>query len=70
MQFKFQKNGNVPAYGVGYVTRFAVNTEYLTKFKVENFGGQIHNELWVQADELEEFNNNIVGQIEVTREFR
>ncbi|MCK7526658.1 MAG: hypothetical protein MZV64_58205 [Ignavibacteriales bacterium] len=67
---QISKEWNVPAYGVGYVTRFAVKTDYLTKFKVENVGGQSHNELWVQTEELEEFNNNIVGQIEVTKEFR
>ena len=44
--------------------------DWMTKFKVENVGGQIHNELWVPAEELEEFNSNIVGQIEVTKEFR
>lgn len=67
---QISREWNVAAYGVGYVTRFAVNTDYLTKFKVKNVGGQIHNELWVPAEELEEFNNNIVGQIEVTKEFR
>tara|TARA_R110002124_G_scaffold286085_3_gene465875 strand:+ start:102 stop:398 length:297 start_codon:yes stop_codon:yes gene_type:complete len=67
---QISKEWNVPAYGVGYVTRFAVKTDYLTKFKVENIGGQIHNELWVSEEELEEFNSNIVGQIEVTKEFR
>ena len=67
---QISKEWNVPAYGVGYVTRFAVKTDYLTKFKIENVGGQIHNELWVSAEELEEFNSNIVGQIEVTKEFR
>jgi hypothetical protein len=56
---------NVPAYGVGYVTKFNVDSDYLKKFKVENVGGPIHNELWVLAEELEEFNNNIVGVIEV-----
>ncbi len=67
---QISKEWNVPAYGVGYVTKFAVKTDYLKKFKVENVGGQIHNELWVPAEELEEFNSNIVGQIEVTKEFR
>lgn len=67
---QISKEWNVPAYGVGYVTRFAVKTDYLTKFKVENVGGQIHNELWVPAEELDEFNDNIVGQIEVIKEFR
>ena len=64
------KEWNVPAYGVGYVTKFAIKTEYLTKFSVENVGGQIHNELWIPAEKLDEFNTNIVGHIEVTKEFR
>ena len=67
---QISREWNVPAYGVGYVVRFAVNSDYLQKFKVENVGGVIHNELWVPAEELEEFNSNIVGLIEVTKEFR
>ncbi len=64
------KDWNVPAYGAGYVTRFAVKTGYIKKFKVENVGGKIHNELWIPSEELEEFNSNIVGKIEVTKEFK
>lgn len=60
---------NVPAYGSGYVTKFHVKKEYAQKFKIQNVGGEIHGELWVPAEELEEFNNQIVGLIEVTREF-
>jgi hypothetical protein len=60
---------NVPAYGSGFVTKFEVDTDYLTKFKVENVGGNIYKELWVPAEELEEFNSQIVGQIEVTKSF-
>ena len=60
---------NVPAYGAGFVTKFHLNKEYASKFDVQNVGGQIHNELWVPSDELEEFNNNIVGLIEVIKEF-
>jgi len=54
----------VPASGSGYVTKFNVK-----KFPIQNVGGEIHNELWVPAEELEEFNSNIVGLIEVTRIF-
>ena len=61
---------NVPAYGVGYVTKFEVNAEYLKRFKIENVGGKIHNELWIPAEELEEFNQNIVGKIEVIGEYK
>ena len=63
------RDWNVPASGSGYVTKFAVLQEYLKKFKIENVGGPVHNELWVQAEGLDEFNNNIVGLIEVTQSF-
>jgi hypothetical protein len=42
---QISREWNVPAYGVGYVTRFAVKSAYLKKFNIENVGGQIHNEL-------------------------
>lgn len=64
------KEWNVPAYGVGYVTKFEVSTEYLKRFKIENVGEKIHNELWIPAEELEEFNQNIVGKIEVIGEYK
>jgi hypothetical protein len=64
------RDWNVPASGSGFVTKFAVQTDYVNKFDIQNVGGEIHNELWVPAEELEEFNNNIVGLIEVTKEFR
>ena len=67
---QISKDWNVPAYGVGFVTRFSVKTDYLKKFNIENVGGEVHNELWVPAEELDEFNANIVGQIEVIQEFR
>ncbi|MFN8291712.1 MAG: ADP-ribosylation/crystallin J1 [Chitinophagaceae bacterium] len=63
------RDWNVNASGSGFVTKFHVSKEYIKKFEVQNVGGEIHNELWIPADELEEFNNNITGIIEVTREF-
>jgi hypothetical protein len=56
---------NVPAYGVGYVVKFQIETDFISKYSIENVGGEIHNELWVPAEELEEFNKHIVGNIEV-----
>ena len=64
------KDWNVPAYGFGYVTKFEVNTEYLKNFKIENVGGKIHNELWIPAEELAEFNSHIVGKIEIIGEYK
>lgn len=60
---------NVKSSGSGFVTRFEVNEDYASKFEIQNVGGALHDELWVPAEELEEFNKNIVGKIEVIREF-
>lgn len=64
------RDWNVPASGSGFVTKFAVNEDYASKFEIQNVGGEIHNELWIPAEELDEFNSNIVGQIEITKEFK
>lgn len=55
---------------VGYVTRFAVDTAYLSKFEAKKVGGATHLELWVPAEELDEFCNHIHGTIEIIHEFR
>ncbi len=60
---------NVPASGSGYVTRFRVDTAYLEKFPVQRVGASLHEELWVPAEELEEFNRHLTGPIEVIAEF-
>jgi len=53
----------------GYVTRFDVNADYVSKFDRKIVGGRQHEELWGPAEELEEFNSKIVGLIEVTQKF-
>ena len=53
----------------GYVTAFDLPEDYLQQFAVQNVGGEIHNELWVPADQLEEFNNNIIGEIRLVQSF-
>jgi hypothetical protein len=63
------RDWNVAASGSGFVTKFDVDAAYLLKFEIQNVGGEIHNELWVPAEELEEFNDHIIGLIEVTKEF-
>jgi len=52
---------------LGFVTKFKITEEEYLKYKVENVGGKIHNELWVPAEDLEQFNNSIVGVIEITK---
>ncbi|WP_218376182.1 hypothetical protein [Chitinophaga sp. sic0106] len=56
---------NLPAYGNGYVTAFDVDNEYLANFKVQNVGGNIHDEYWIPAEQLDEFNLHIIGGIKV-----
>ncbi len=55
--------------GRGYVTRFAVEDGYARRFQVHVVGAAHHQELWVPAGELAEFNRHIAGRIEVIREF-
>ncbi len=54
---------------VGIVTEFDVDADYASKFKREVVGGQEHEELWVPSEELDEFNDHIVGEIRVVDVF-
>lgn len=50
----------------GFVTRFAVEQDYVERFPVQVVGSsEAHQELWIPAEDLEEFNRHIVGKIEV-----
>jgi hypothetical protein len=55
---------------VGYVLRFQVRTEFLTHYEVHVVGSSDHREYWIPAEDLQNFNENIVGTIEVISEFR
>ena len=55
--------------GRGYVTRFRVRSEYLSRYEIKTVGSTIHKEFWIPAEDLSEFNQNIVGAIEVIAEF-
>lgn len=64
------RNWNVPASGVGYVTRFRVRREFLDRYDVRQVGGRSILEYWIPAEDLQEFNANIIGVIEVVAVFR
>ncbi len=53
----------------GHVTAFELPEDYLRQFPVQNAGGEIHNELWIPAEQLEEFNKKIIGEIRVVKSF-
>ena len=54
----------------GFVTRFAIRAEYLARHPIRTVGGQQCQEYWIAAEELPEFNRNLVGLIEVVASFR
>ncbi len=49
----------------GFVTRFAVADAYVARFDRKVVGAREHEELWVPAEELPDFNANLEGRVEV-----
>ncbi len=50
----------------GFVTKFEVEDDYASRFEVHTVGRRgVHDELWVPAEELGEFNAHIVGRIAI-----
>lgn len=67
---RIAKEWNVPSSGAGFVTRFRVEAGYLAQYEKHDVGGSDHSEYWIPAERLDEFNEHIVGLIEVIAEFR
>jgi hypothetical protein len=57
----------LPDWGTGYLTRFKISAQYVRDFEVQSLSGEVYEELWVPAEELSIFNQNIVGRIEVVQ---
>jgi hypothetical protein len=55
---------------VGFVVQLDIDDAYASRFPEQLAGGKDCQELWVPAEELEEFNRHIKGQIEVVAEYR
>ncbi|CAL9350825.1 hypothetical protein SUDANB106_00465 [Streptomyces sp. enrichment culture] len=67
---RIARDWNVKHDGAGFVTRFEVETDFLSRYPVRQAGGESILELWVPAEELDEFNAHISGRIRVVHEFR
>jgi hypothetical protein len=65
MDTKDADNGSV-----GYVTRFQVLRSHIDKYETHEVGGRDFTEYWIPAEELDDFNANIVGHIDVIAEYR
>lgn len=66
---KIAKHWNVADSGAGFVLKFSVPLAVLDKWPVQLAGGQECKELWVPAEELDEFNKMIIGEIVIVNEF-
>jgi hypothetical protein len=66
---KIARDWNVPASGSGYVTRFKVARRFLARYDIQDAGGKAHQEYWIPAEDLADFNANIRGKIEVIARF-
>ncbi len=53
----------------GFVTAFEIPEMYFRMFEVQTVGLSHHQELWVPAEQLDEFNDKIVDGIRVARAF-
>ncbi|ALX05983.1 hypothetical protein [Aeromicrobium erythreum] len=67
---RIARDWNVPASGVGYVTRFEVETSFLDAYDVQQAGGDTILEYWIPAEDLAGLNEHIVGTIDVVQVFR
>lgn len=54
---------------LGLVTAFDVDESYLNQFEEQVVGGSQHRELWIPAEELENFNAHIIGEIRLIAAF-
>lgn len=60
---------NAASDGGGFVTRFEVRAEYLSHHETHVVGARHHEEYWIPAEDLDAFNDAIVGPIEVVHTF-
>jgi hypothetical protein len=66
---KIARDWNVPASGAGFVTRFHVRADFLSRYTVQTAGGKAFQEYWIPAEELGAFNAALVGEIAVIASF-
>ncbi|PZR09571.1 MAG: hypothetical protein DI536_21770 [Archangium gephyra] len=61
---------NVRESGEGHVVKFAVQTEFLQRYPEQVAGGIAHTEHWIPAEDLEAFNDHLIGKIALIASYR
>lgn len=54
----------------GHVLRFGLRSEFIERYPIQRVGSDRHLEYWIPAEDMEEFNRNLVGPIEVVESYR
>lgn len=63
------RDWNVRSDGEGHVVRFSVDSAFIERYPVHQVGSAIHQERWIPAEELDDFNNHIIGPIELVASY-
>ena len=63
------RDWNVRDSGSGFVTRFEIDADFARRYPVQTVGSAWHQELWVPAEDLAQFNAHLLGPIELIAEF-
>ncbi|MCK5727574.1 MAG: hypothetical protein KAH22_12235 [Thiotrichaceae bacterium] len=63
------RDWNAKDSNFGYVTKFFVKASFMDRYKIQTVGGEIHQEWWIPAEDLQELNAQIIGKIELVAEF-
>ena len=63
------RDWNTKDGGTGYVLRFKVDASFLAKYQVQTVGSRVHQEYWIPAEDLDEFNRHLIGPIQLVATF-
>jgi len=64
------RDWNASAPGeTGYVIGFRIEAAFLDRYEPHKVGGAQHLEYWIPAEDLDDFNDHIVGAMEVLHVF-
>lgn len=66
---KIASGWNAKHDGGGYVTQFQVEKQFIDRYTVQQVGGETILEYWIPAEDLNSFNEHIIGLIEVIVEY-
>jgi len=64
------RDWNVKSSGQGHVLRCAVDAAFLERYPVHQVGTAVHRERWIPAEDIDAFNDAIVGPIELIASYR